>query len=69
VHKDDVSGLRRGLRSGGGALEKSACRPRSHHVHECASIHWIPLPKIVLAIHGISPLRKVGVGYWEHFSL
>jgi hypothetical protein len=23
---------------------------------------------IVLAIHGSSPLRKVGVGYWEHFS-
>ena len=21
------------------------------------------------AIHGSSPLRKVGVGYWEHFSL
>jgi hypothetical protein len=21
-----------------------------------------------LAIHGSSPLRKVGVGYWEHFS-
>jgi len=26
---------------------------------ECASIHWIPLPKIVLAIHGSCPLRKL----------
>src|SRR5258707_12477608 len=68
VHKDNVSGLWRGLHSGGVALEKSACRTRSHHVHECASIHWIPWTKIVLAVHGSSPLRKVGVGYWEHFS-
>src|SRR4030088_179068 len=65
VHKDDVSGFRRGLRNGGGALDKSACRTRSHDAHECASIHWIPWPKIVLATHGSSPLRKVGVGYWE----
>src|SRR5260370_28175694 len=32
---------------------------------ECASIHLIPSPRIVLANHGSSPLRKVGVGYWE----
>jgi hypothetical protein len=40
VHNDDVSGLQRGLRNGGGALDKSACRTCSHHAHECASIHW-----------------------------
>ena len=57
-----------GLRSGGVALEKSACRPRSDHAHEGASIHSIPWPKIVLANHGSSPLRKVGVGYWESLS-
>jgi hypothetical protein len=28
----------------------------------------MPLPKIVLAIHGGSPLRKVGVGYCESLS-
>jgi hypothetical protein len=47
---------------------KECLPPRSHHVHECASIHWIPWLKIVLAIRGSYPLRKVGVGYWEHFS-
>ena len=46
---------------------KSACRPCSH-AHEGASIHWIPRPKIVLASHGSSPFRKIGVGYWESLS-
>src|SRR5271156_5467759 len=65
MHKDDVARLWRGRRSGGGALDKSACRSRSHHAYEGASIHWVFLPKIVLAIHGSSPLRKIRVGYWE----
>jgi hypothetical protein len=62
VHKDNISGLRRRLRGSGVALDKSACRPRGHHAYEGASIHWMPLPKI-LAIHGSSPLRKIRVGY------
>jgi hypothetical protein len=33
--------------------------PLQKATHEGASIHWIPLPKVVLAIHGSSSLRKV----------
>jgi hypothetical protein len=49
------------LRSGGVAPEKGACYPRSCHAHECASIHAIFRPEIILTIHGSSPLRKVEV--------
>jgi hypothetical protein len=47
------------LRSGGSALEKSACRACRDHAHEGASIHRIPRLKIVLGIHGNSPLSVV----------
>ena len=69
MHQDDVSGLRRGLRSGGGAPEESPCRPGSYHAYECASIHWIPRLKIVLAFHRGFPLHKVGLATGRVFEL
>jgi len=47
VHEDDVASLWRGLRSDGRAPDNSACRRRSDHAHECASIHRRPRLKIV----------------------
>src|SRR5580700_1629733 len=44
---EDNPGGRRWRRGGGGTLDKSACRSRSHHAHKCTSTHWIPWPKIV----------------------
>src|ERR1700744_2187920 len=62
MNQDDVAGPGRGRSGGGTPLDKSVCRSRGHHAHKCTSIHWMHRLKIVLAVHGSSPLRKVRVG-------
>jgi len=53
MHKTDVAGLRRGLRSGGRCPGKRVlAAPASHMFTKCASIHW-NLAEDRLGIHEV----------------